>query len=105
MIIKRASAQEIGKVAIEQGMKTLRMVALEKVREGVSTSNKPCSSPRASRNPFPAGHVFFGGSAGKILAAARAVCRLNGSRSPALPDVRRPTDSVAGQFAAADIRP
>jgi type IV pilus assembly protein PilB len=37
MIIKRASAQEIGKVAIEQGMKTLRMVALEKVREGVST--------------------------------------------------------------------
>ena len=37
MIIKRASAQEIGKIAIEQGMKTLRMVALEKVREGVST--------------------------------------------------------------------
>jgi type IV pilus assembly protein PilB len=37
MIIKRASAQEIGKVAIEQGMKTLRMVALEKVREGAST--------------------------------------------------------------------
>jgi type II secretory ATPase GspE/PulE/Tfp pilus assembly ATPase PilB-like protein len=37
MIIKRASAQEIGKVAIEQGMKTLRMVALEKVREGLST--------------------------------------------------------------------
>ena len=37
LIIKRASAQEIGKVAIEQGMKTLRMVALEKVREGLST--------------------------------------------------------------------
>jgi len=37
MIIKRASAQEIGRVAIEQGMKTLRMVALEKVREGLST--------------------------------------------------------------------
>jgi type IV pilus assembly protein PilB len=37
MVIKRASAQEISKVAIEQGMKTLRMVALEKVREGLST--------------------------------------------------------------------
>ena len=37
MVIKRASAQEISKVAIEQGMKTLRMVALEKVREGHST--------------------------------------------------------------------
>ena len=37
MIIKRASAQELGKVAIEQGMKTLRMVALEKAREGLST--------------------------------------------------------------------
>ena len=37
MIIQRASAPEIGKVAIEQGMKTLRDVALEKVREGVST--------------------------------------------------------------------
>jgi type IV pilus assembly protein PilB len=37
MVIKRASAQEIGKLAIEQGMKTLRMVALEKVREGLST--------------------------------------------------------------------
>jgi type IV pilus assembly protein PilB len=37
MIIKRASAQELGKIAIEQGMKTLRMVALEKAREGLST--------------------------------------------------------------------
>jgi type IV pilus assembly protein PilB len=37
MIIKRATAQEVGKIAIEQGMKTLRMVALEKVREGQST--------------------------------------------------------------------
>jgi type IV pilus assembly protein PilB len=37
MIIKRATAQEIGKLALEQGMKTLRMIALEKVREGVST--------------------------------------------------------------------
>lgn len=37
LIIKRASSMEIGKVAIEQGMKTLRMVALDKAREGIST--------------------------------------------------------------------
>ena len=37
LVIKRASAQEIGKLAVEQGMKTLRMVALDKVKEGVST--------------------------------------------------------------------
>jgi type IV pilus assembly protein PilB len=37
MVIQRAGAQEIGKLAIEQGMKTLRRVALEKVGEGLST--------------------------------------------------------------------
>jgi type II secretory ATPase GspE/PulE/Tfp pilus assembly ATPase PilB-like protein len=37
LIIQRASAHEISKVAIALGMKTLRMVALEKAREGVST--------------------------------------------------------------------
>jgi type IV pilus assembly protein PilB len=37
MVIQRASAQEIGKVAIQQGMKTLRSVALEKARDGLST--------------------------------------------------------------------
>ena len=37
MIIQRATARDLGKIAIEQGMKTLRMVALEKVREGLST--------------------------------------------------------------------
>ena len=37
LIIQRASAHEISKVAIALGMKTLRMVALEKVREGTST--------------------------------------------------------------------
>jgi type IV pilus assembly protein PilB len=37
MIIQRCSAQEIGKVAIQQGMKTLRSVGLEKAREGLST--------------------------------------------------------------------
>lgn len=37
LVIQRASAMEIGKVAIDQGMKTLRMVALEKVREGLTT--------------------------------------------------------------------
>jgi type IV pilus assembly protein PilB len=37
LVIKRVGAQEIGKVAIEQGMKRLRMVGLEKVRDGHST--------------------------------------------------------------------
>ena len=37
LVIARASASEIGKVAVSQGMKTLRMVALDKVRDGVST--------------------------------------------------------------------
>ncbi|MEW6302089.1 MAG: ATPase, T2SS/T4P/T4SS family [Verrucomicrobiota bacterium] len=37
MVIKRMSAMEIGKQAVSEGMKTLRMVALEKVREGIST--------------------------------------------------------------------
>ncbi|MDB6053191.1 MAG: type pilus assembly ATPase PilB [Verrucomicrobiales bacterium] len=37
MVIKRSSASEVGKVAVEQGMRTLRMVALDKVREGIST--------------------------------------------------------------------
>ena len=37
LIISRASAMEISKIAIAQGMKTLRNVALEKVREGIST--------------------------------------------------------------------
>ena len=37
LVIQRASAMELSKVAICQGMKTLRQVALEKAREGVST--------------------------------------------------------------------
>jgi type IV pilus assembly protein PilB len=37
LVIQRASASEIGKIAVAQGMKTLRDVALEKVRQGVST--------------------------------------------------------------------
>jgi type IV pilus assembly protein PilB len=37
LIIQRSSAMEIGKVAITQGMKTLRSVALEKAREGLTT--------------------------------------------------------------------
>jgi type IV pilus assembly protein PilB len=36
-IIARGSAMEIAKIAIHQGMKTLRMVALERVREGITT--------------------------------------------------------------------
>jgi type IV pilus assembly protein PilB len=37
LVIERSSSVEVSKIAIAQGMKTLRMVALDKVREGVST--------------------------------------------------------------------
>jgi type IV pilus assembly protein PilB len=37
VVIARGSAMEIGKIAVGQGMKTLRMAALDKVREGVTT--------------------------------------------------------------------
>lgn len=37
LIIKRASSMEIAKVAMEQGMRSLRQVALDKVRAGIST--------------------------------------------------------------------
>jgi type IV pilus assembly protein PilB len=37
LVIKRVGAQEIGKVAIAEGMKTLRIVGLEKARDGHST--------------------------------------------------------------------
>jgi len=37
LIIARASTREMAKVAVNQGMKTLRMVGLDRAREGVST--------------------------------------------------------------------
>ena len=37
LVISRASTREMGKVAISQGMRTLRMVALDRARAGVST--------------------------------------------------------------------
>jgi type IV pilus assembly protein PilB len=37
LIIARASSREMAKVAISQGMRTLRMVALDRAREGMST--------------------------------------------------------------------
>ncbi len=37
LIIARASTREMGKVAIGQGMRTLRMVALDRARDGIST--------------------------------------------------------------------
>jgi type IV pilus assembly protein PilB len=37
LIIARGSSREMGKVAISQGMRTLRMVALDRAREGIST--------------------------------------------------------------------
>ena len=36
-VVAPVGAQEIGKLAIQQGMKTLRVVGLEKVKDGVST--------------------------------------------------------------------
>ena len=37
LIIARSSTREMGKLAINQGMKTLRMVALDRARDGLST--------------------------------------------------------------------
>ena len=37
LIISRSNSREISKVAISQGMKTLRMVALDRARDGLST--------------------------------------------------------------------
>ena len=37
LIIARASTREMGKLAVNQGMKTLRMVALDRARDGMST--------------------------------------------------------------------
>jgi type IV pilus assembly protein PilB len=37
LIIQRASAHEIGQVAVASGMRTLRMVALDRAREGITT--------------------------------------------------------------------
>jgi type IV pilus assembly protein PilB len=37
LVIARANTREIGKVAVSQGMRTLRMVALDRAREGLST--------------------------------------------------------------------
>jgi len=37
LVIARASTREMGKIAIGQGMRTLRMVALDRARDGLST--------------------------------------------------------------------
>ena len=37
LVIARSSSAEIAKVAVSQGMKNLRVAALDKVREGIST--------------------------------------------------------------------
>jgi type IV pilus assembly protein PilB len=37
LIISRANTREMGKIAIGQGMRTLRMAALDRAREGIST--------------------------------------------------------------------
>lgn len=37
LIIARASTREMGKIAIGQGMRTLRMVAIDRARDGTAT--------------------------------------------------------------------
>ncbi len=37
LIINRASTREMAKIAIKEGMRTLRMVGLDRAREGTST--------------------------------------------------------------------
>jgi type II secretory ATPase GspE/PulE/Tfp pilus assembly ATPase PilB-like protein len=37
LVISHASTREMGRVAIGQGMRTLRMVAIDRARDGVST--------------------------------------------------------------------
>ncbi len=37
LVIARANTREVGKVAVNQGMRTLRMVALDRAKEGLST--------------------------------------------------------------------
>ncbi|HEX3624488.1 MAG TPA: ATPase, T2SS/T4P/T4SS family [Verrucomicrobiae bacterium] len=37
LVIARANTREVGKIAVSQGMRTLRMVALDRAKEGLST--------------------------------------------------------------------
>jgi type IV pilus assembly protein PilB len=37
LVISRGSTRELSKVAVGQGMRTLRMVALDRARDGIST--------------------------------------------------------------------
>ena len=37
LIIARANTREMAKVAIKEGMRTLRMVGLDRARDGIST--------------------------------------------------------------------
>ena len=59
LIIARANTREMGKIAIGQGMRTLRMVALDRVREGISTLEQVL---RADRRPIELGGRRSAGS-------------------------------------------
>ncbi len=48
LILQRVSAQEITKTAVAEGMKTLRQIALEKVRDGASTLEQTLLLTQAS---------------------------------------------------------
>ncbi len=43
LVIKRASAAVIKNQAIAEGMRTLRMVGIDKAREGITTLEEVCS--------------------------------------------------------------
>ena len=48
LIISRSSTREMGKLAINQGMRTLRMVALDRARNGISTLEQVLVTTSAS---------------------------------------------------------
>ncbi len=52
LVIARANTREISKVAIGQGMRTLRMVALDRARDGVSTLEQVLMLTAAHWNSF-----------------------------------------------------
>ena len=83
LIIARASSREMAKVAISQGMRTLRMVGLERARDGIST---PRAGPAAHLGALSALRISVAAPspapAGVKATAAAAASRL---AAPGLP--------------------
>jgi len=53
LIIKGVSSMELKREAVKLGMSTLRMSALQKVRDGLTTSMKPFVSPIRIKDLVP----------------------------------------------------